>query len=121
MNADKLQAIKERVEKAIGGPWDLDVYETERNAVFDVWFNEDEYASIHGNAAIDAFYTADFIAHARQDIPELVAEIERLRLGLEAVQSQLVYTRGDSPREDSNITGMCIRIRQLLNGEEVDW
>lgn len=62
--------------------------------------------------------SANFITH---DVPLLFAEIERLRLGLEAVQSQLVYTRGDSPSEDSNITGMCIRIRQLLNGEEVDW
>ena len=78
MDETKLQEIKERAEKATDGPWEwrggklgnLEVKE----AV--LWA---EYNGKINSTKRDA----DFIAHARQDIPELVAEIERLREGLD--------------------------------------
>lgn len=53
-------------------------------------------------------------------IDEMVNEIKQLRNGLEVLQSRLIHVRGDSPREDSDITGICIQIRQLIEGKEVD-
>lgn len=87
---------------------------------------------------------ADFIAHARQDVPRLVAEvekkaeqsafwytqfidmvdvyddniaeIERLRAALETVQNELFAIRGVDSRHDSDITGICTNIGRVLNG-----
>ena len=78
MNQKELDAIKERCDKATLGPWytwaDWMVH-TES----DVQSN-----GIHPSKVIGTFNkkNADFIAHARQDIPTLLAEVERLQLKL---------------------------------------
>lgn len=72
MNAEKLNAIKERAEKATPGPWnssgDYDGY---------IYSQEDTRTKICDDFRTQA--DEEFVKHARQDIPELVAEVERLR------------------------------------------
>lgn len=80
MNVEKLNEIKERTEKATSGPWEADlsrVYYGEENdeLVCEIWKSFDD---------------ATFIAHAREDVPALVAEVERLNAEI-------------SDREDSHI------------------
>lgn len=76
----ELNEIKERAEKAVSGPWSVDV-QTE---------SCDQYGEIYEIVQSDVFLApvvaesnseadAEFIAHAREDIPKLVAEVERLK------------------------------------------
>lgn len=87
MTHDELKAIKARAEAATPGPWtrsDGDGISPGRR----VWqgdrqrrvANCDAFAIQEGDwgKAQDAT-NAEFIAHARTDVPNLVAEVERLR------------------------------------------
>lgn len=81
MNSEQLNAIKERAEKATPGPWLVEEsrYEGSFNAV-----------SVDSNydfpACLMRANNAEFIAHAREDIPQLVAEVERLRRIISDIQ-----------------------------------
>lgn len=96
MTSEELQTIKERAEKATAGPWTMDRTReqikgpryTICNIAFDVdgRFEPETYAAykaIGGVADEDTnpFQDEDaaFIAHARSDIPALIAEVERLQ------------------------------------------
>jgi len=73
MNAEQLNAIKERAAKATPGPW--------RSAgLYGVRTQNDEALSIPLRPE-----DATFIAYAREDVPALVAEVERLRAELEDI------------------------------------
>jgi hypothetical protein len=76
----RLEEIKNRVKDAIPGPWDYDVVPIDdwRHKI-QVVFNADECAELECNFTQDALNTALFIAKAREDIPFLLEEIERLR------------------------------------------
>jgi len=68
LTPERLRAIKERCERATPGPW---------------WWDDrgDVYGSKDGNTWIAGFrreLDAEFAAHARDDVPALVAEVERL-------------------------------------------
>lgn len=69
MNVEQLNVIKERAVKASEGPW----YNASNFGCI-VTFDED---MICGEVERDS--DAEFIAHARQDIPQLVKEVERLQ------------------------------------------
>lgn len=80
----RIEEIRERCEKATKGPWwstrmDIGKGPREPNVVF----SRDDL----GRCTYDTFNLkakdADFIAHSRDDIPFLLAEIERLRQALE--------------------------------------
>ena len=83
-----LNSIKERTEKAIPGPWcvagsarDYVIAkhgETERCSDSPVLFAEDD--CLHGRKE-----DAEFIAHARTDVLQLIEEVYRLRTMLQAV------------------------------------
>lgn len=80
MKQEQLNAIKDRAERASLGPWMFDKGSTERGnvrpAVITHFGNDgDEY--IHGDIA--EMVDAEFIAHAREDVPALVTEVEYLR------------------------------------------
>lgn len=88
-----LEAIKAREAAAAPGPWYVD-----RGGEFD-----DPYYSISG-VCRDRYGdnslmvgsdkpTAEFIAHARTDVPELVAEVERLRQRLDECQLSDIEAR----------------------------
>lgn len=102
---EELTAIRERCEKATSGPWELEgsavISEHAESycwngASNDVCLLNDggEYIS-NTNSESDA----DFIAHARDDVPRLFAEVERLRKALGNIEA-LSFYRGlfdDSP------------------------
>lgn len=79
MNQEQLNAIKERVAKATPGPWLVEEsrYEGRFNA-----------ASVDGNYDLPAclmhIEDAKFVTNAREDVPVLVAEVERLKIELDA-------------------------------------
>lgn len=67
--------IRKRCEQATPGPWKSYVEGREEMSGSDFIMTEGEDIYLTGATVADQ----DFIAHARQDIPKLVAEIERLR------------------------------------------
>jgi len=85
MDAEELQAIRERAEKATPGPWHFDADD------MDIWCRNDG-GSFPLTTTIakaledeDRYFDFEFIAAAREDIPALVAEVERLREALEGM------------------------------------
>ena len=71
MDKERLQEIKSRLEKTTPGEWIVD----EQFRILHVW--DEHYCEyVSDNWDKD---NAEFIAHARQDVPDLVAEIEQLR------------------------------------------
>lgn len=81
MNQGQLNAIKERVAKAKSGPWDINRNSDDDVFVTDIWFDGEDggHVEIHGDTVASSIYNAEFIAHAREDVPALVVEVERLR------------------------------------------
>jgi hypothetical protein len=75
LSAILLNEIRDRAEAATPGPWKsyIEGREKMNGSSFIMTAGEDIYL----RGATDA--DQDFIAHARQDIPMLLAEIERLR------------------------------------------
>jgi hypothetical protein len=76
----ELQAIKARCDAATSGPWEAVVEGRDQSSGSS--FIETPLGSTRGydiemSGATEADY--DFIAHARQDIPRLLQEIDRLR------------------------------------------
>ncbi|MFJ7920019.1 hypothetical protein ACIQ6U_09695 [Lysinibacillus fusiformis] len=70
MNQEQLNVIKERVGKATQGPWEYD--EEDRGIWNKGALNYLGIVKLPNN-------DADFIAHSREDVPILVAEVERLQ------------------------------------------
>ena len=72
---EEIAAIKARLERTTAGPWKsfIEGRENMSGSSFISTGGEDIYLT----GATDA--DQDFIANARQDIPKLIAEIERLR------------------------------------------
>lgn len=88
MTSEELQAIKERVANATPGEWIIDNSSDDRPYITDIWFDGEEngHVEIHRYGAAAESYDAEFIAHARQDVPKLIAEVERLRDEYEATE-----------------------------------
>lgn len=97
MNVEQLNAIKERAAKATTGPW---------------YYEVDGDLFANGETVLTPFVTkhdipilkmknddATFIAHAREDIPMLVAEVERLQSENESLKRSLQYI---ADRRESN-------------------
>ncbi|ROS28901.1 hypothetical protein EDF22_0632 [Rathayibacter sp. PhB127] len=76
-----LDAIEERTETIASGPWGVDeVPETGECRIIYTGDADEEPASIYAiTAGGSTPAEAEFIAHAREDIPALIAEVRRLR------------------------------------------
>lgn len=77
LTEEEIEAIKSRCNQATAGPWKSFV--EKREQISGSSFIQTKGEDIYLTGATDA--DQDFIAHARQDIPKLIAEIERLRSG----------------------------------------
>lgn len=126
MNPEQLNAIKERAEKATPGPWLVapekcgpegqGVYESDGfGCICEVG---DPYP--RGNNRPQE--NMEFIAHAREDVPALVAEVERLRKALSYYADEKHYEpycipiqMGDYASDVTEDTGEIAR--QTLVGE----
>ena len=69
MTREQLDAIRARVEAATPGPWRASRWPSNNPSVMDAW----------GLSGMVTFADAVFCGHARQDVPDLLAEVERLR------------------------------------------
>lgn len=77
----EIEAIRKRAQAATEGPWQLaDTYDG-------AWILDSDDDIISGT--VSRIVDAEFIAHARTDIPKLLAEIERLRKFEKKVTSPL--------------------------------
>ena len=88
MTDEQLQAIKARCEAATPGTWetnrltyidnDVEVNAGKRRYPIALCYST-------GPRDMSQVFNADFIAAAREDVPALIAEVERLRAQLDAV------------------------------------
>lgn len=80
---DELAAMKARIDATTPGPWTSmiegrDCWNGDSfidTATQDIYLSAEDYVGGGGHYCADQ----DFIAHARQDMPRLIAEVERLR------------------------------------------
>jgi len=75
LSQEEIETIKTRCEKATPGPWKSYIEGREEMSGSDFIMTGGEDIYLTGATADDQ----DFIAHARQDIPRLIEEIERLK------------------------------------------
>lgn len=75
LTSDEIEAIKARCEQATAGPWTSFIEKRDKISGPDFIQTDGEDIYLTGATLADQ----EFIAHARQDIPRLIAEIERLR------------------------------------------
>jgi len=91
----RLDEIREREEKATRGPWRQCGADGPKCQCCQIWstradipvalalrYTDEAYTGGEGCTLLKAQSNADFIAHAREDIPWLLAEIKRLELEL---------------------------------------
>lgn len=93
MTHDELQAIKARAEAATLGPWTAETVGPcscgQCPAHVNVFAGPHQWPKINPP-------DAEFIAHARTDVPALVAEVERLRWLCDGVAQKLLGTEFDT-------------------------
>lgn len=79
MTEEDLATIEARAERATAGPW-----EASANYLIGGWWVQDPVAKDREGEVLDGGSEADcvFVAHARSDVPALVAEVRRLRAAL---------------------------------------
>ena len=75
LTEEEIEAIKSRCDQATAGPWKSFIETREKISGSDFIQTTGEDIYLTGATGTDQ----DFIAYARQDIPRLIAEIERLR------------------------------------------
>lgn len=108
MNQEQLNAIKERVAKATPGPWEYD------NEERGIWNNGGfNYLGTVTLSHVDA----EFIANAREDVPALVAEVERLRETLAFYANGNSYFVVDMYDESVIMRDKGDKARRALSGE----
>lgn len=105
---EELQAIKERAEKAMPAPWHTN---SENEILID---NDGRLGKmIRG-------YDAEFIVHAREDIPTLIAEIERLREALDKITDLEVFDGKSREHYQSlAVQAFCIACKALEGDSNV--
>ncbi|MBX6723652.1 MAG: hypothetical protein IRY92_10550 [Dactylosporangium sp.] len=97
MTPEELAAIRARAEAATPGPWTVDeglVWDDGTGECECQWYREIRGWTDHG-VPCDAGYLvlsredATFIAHAREDIPRLLDEVEALRARADQLRQQV--------------------------------
>ena len=96
-----LDPIKARAEAATEGPWAPQFWRGQnQNGDYGepmIFYNDGETLSYLSAPNADV----DFIAHARTDVPALVAEVERLRGRIEALHPREVIAAHEGYEEDA--------------------
>jgi hypothetical protein len=109
MNEQELQAIEERANAATPGPWTVDDHPNDFAVIapHPVESGNTYIAFIDGGLSNDSRRDGAFIAHARADVPALIAEVRSLRAKLDAVHEYAAYyndvsNQGDAPETFAN-------------------
>jgi hypothetical protein len=118
LTIEQLEAIRERAEKATEGPW-FAIHNTDISVE-----SPPGSCDINSIAYADRVPDAEFIANARQDIPALLAEVDRLRkLALEILDeydhSERLYigSIGDYERQRKTHEKYIEYYKAKINGE----
>ncbi|WP_205590205.1 hypothetical protein [Brevibacillus laterosporus] len=85
MTREEIEAIRKRAEKATPGPW-------RKELSYGLNIASDESIVLDDEVGVIRYPDAEFIAHAREDIPKLLAEIERLQTNWQWLE-EYVYIR----------------------------
>ncbi|MBG9774272.1 hypothetical protein [Brevibacillus laterosporus] len=86
MTREEIGAIRERAEKATEGPW-------RREFSYGINIASDKYIVLDDQVGVIRYPDAEFIVHAREDIPKLLAEIERLQTNWQRLAEYVEYRR----------------------------
>lgn len=103
MTPERLAAIKARADAATPGPWKTGeddftkhtIYAAKDRATIIVQRRDD--SDMFWNSIIplkQTFSDAAFIAHAREDVPALLEEVERLRKQLDGLKKIAAFSMG---------------------------
>ncbi|WP_140423012.1 hypothetical protein [Lysinibacillus boronitolerans] len=123
MNQEQLNAIKERVAKATLGPWKVVKSEETGVQIGTTWESGQlkncvpVVTTAHGVEFVTIYINdnnSNFIAHAREDVPALVAEVERLHQALAKIMEV------EAPIAEVWETRSYKIARQALGGEAHD-
>ncbi|PJT46185.1 hypothetical protein CWI85_34560 [Streptomyces albidoflavus] len=122
LSPEYLAAITARAEAATAGPWCTDgaeIYQGDEYAWDAFWVGETCRADEADGGTVDAA----FVAHARTDVPALLAEVERLRAELADRPTRAEVLRQAAPEMDAiahehGVFGVGSRLRQLADATE---
>ncbi|WP_405184244.1 hypothetical protein [Streptomyces albidoflavus] len=122
LSPEYLAWIAARAEAATAGPWCTDgaeIYQGDEYVSYAFWVGE----TCRADEADGGLLDAAFIAHARTDIPALLAEVERLRAELAARPTRAEVLRQAAPEMDAiaheyGVFGVGSRLRQLADAAE---
>ncbi|MFB8035910.1 hypothetical protein ACFC5Z_23765 [Streptomyces sp. NPDC056004] len=107
MTPDRLAEILARAEAALPGPWCTDAWEIYQGTEYEVgaeWIGETA-RGVGGAADMEQDRaTAAFVAAARKDVPDLVAEVHRLRTQVAGLERSAVLAEEDYRRV---VRGAC--------------
>lgn len=81
MTEEQLAAIKARAEAATPGPWGIEHVERR------IWAGSERVCFLFGQDRRQNENNGVFIAHAREDVPALLEEVERLRKRAERLRA----------------------------------
>ncbi len=118
LSQEELQVIRERVELSTLGPWKS----FNDNTIVQSSTDNDGYRMEIGKIRRHRYYQvdADFIAHAREDVPKLLDEIEKLQTHALAAQVDEFLKLGVSMRREIERLGGALEYIQrhrMLVGE----
>lgn len=85
MTRDQLDAIRARVKAATPGPWRASRWPSNNPGITEAW----------GLSGMVTFADATFCGHAREDVPALLAEVERLKVEVERLTAELDMEDGN--------------------------
>ena len=117
MTPERIAEIRARVEAATPGPWAWCPYKmyllADNAMVCDSGEPEEPGVRMRGaGARLPINQNADFIAHARQDIPELITIVERQAAEIAELKAADAWARGDH----QNLVDWLLRERANNNG-----
>lgn len=103
-----LDAIRRRIPFHYAAPWRVeqngDWHKQDRNGSWLVGYNTDNpLAGLVATVPDYGYDLAEFITHAREDVPELLAEVERLRAIVASVVALTKDTDGNDLDQDSDL------------------
>ena len=120
MTQEQLDAIQARVDGATNGPWGC--YGDGAHEVFDAGEYGDGDRGEVVAAVIDRLSDAVFIANAREDIPALLAEVQRLR-HFESIMSWRYGDTTDGKTRDAMVekAARTLYLREISWSSEAKW
>lgn len=118
----QIAAIRQRAKQATPGPWSYERCEDERGGIdYDIesWSKPAQRRDTKIACGAESRFDADFIAHAREDIPFLLQQWDARESALRALVAQfrdVAATRGQW--ESEGIHDCADAVERLLESEQ---